>query len=201
MRAPDEKQPRTSADRRDYGEMLEAVVRDPGFRLEVARRSFAKSGNPLHVWQAIDVCIKHKREFPDWVIGYLGGCAERLLSNEARKTHDVRDVLRSAFGFRKPTRGPGNLLDPSSDQNRWLFAMAFAIKIKNGLKPSDALKSACEILPADKQHDEKTLRGWLLYIFEQKKWLGTNAEWKTVVRDYFGPWRGLIRKLFREIAP
>jgi hypothetical protein len=197
MRAPDEKK-RSRASANDYGEMFEAVSREPRFRLMLAQHFFAQSGNPVHVWEAIAVCIKHEREFPDWVVGYLGGCAERMLSDKARKVHDLRAVLRWVLDF-KPKPGRGNPLAFGSYRGNVLFALKFATEIKKGKKPSTALASASEVLDNDR-FDDKTLRGWLLEFFEQGTWLRTNAEWKNVVRSHFGGWRELLRELSREIA-
>ena len=41
------------------------------FRLDAARSNFERSGNPYHVWGAINFCAEHKIPFPPWVIAYL----------------------------------------------------------------------------------------------------------------------------------
>jgi hypothetical protein len=191
-----------STDLSHYIKALFAVLNDPDLRLKVQQGSFALNGNPIHAWEAIDICFEHKREFPDWLSAYLAGCAKRLLSDDVKEANDVRKVLPRVFGFRKTKRGPGNMLAARrNDYNRTPFALAFAVKINNGVKPSDALKRACEALDEDDNFDDKTLRGWVLDFFEQEKWLRSNAEWKSVVRNQFMGVARLVQEKYREIAP
>ena len=61
--------------------------------LKLARLSFERSNNPYFAWYAIDVCIKNKKPLPNWLIPYLAQCSERLLSNTARQTGDLRSRM------------------------------------------------------------------------------------------------------------
>jgi hypothetical protein len=170
MRAPDERRPRASAAHLRHRDvrlrkMFEVVRRDPDFKLDMLLHSLemslcASAYNPYYMWQALDVCLKHKKEFPDWLAAYLAQCIERMQSDRAKKTTDLREVLPWVFDFSKKS-GPGNLLNPDCDPDfgdKFSFALEFAIKIREGEKPSKALMSARdEVLDqerAEKNHRE-----------------------------------------------
>jgi hypothetical protein len=130
MRASDEKRPRAAATRLCHSEMFEVVRRDPDFQLDVLVHSIADTGNPYYAWQALSVCLEHKKEFPDWLAAYLEQCIERMKSDRARKACDLREVLPWVLGFSKKA-GPGNMLDPDRDPIvKPLFALKFAIKLE-----------------------------------------------------------------------
>jgi hypothetical protein len=166
----------------------EIVKDDPDFIIEGARAEFADTTNPYYAWLAVEVCVKHKKEIPDWLRDYLLRCAERMQS-DASKRRGLREVLPWVFGFSKKA-GPGNLLDPQRDGvDRMLLAIKFAIKIELGEKPSAALASACnetfDQMRADKIKD-KTLRSWLRAEFGGlKKFPRTNAEWRSIARNHY----------------
>jgi hypothetical protein len=204
MRPPDERRP--------LGEKYEIVRRDPDFRLDMFHSEFADTSNPYYAWQALGVCLKYKREIPDWLAAYLAQCIGRMGSDRAKTTRDLREALPWVLGFSKMKSGPGNLLDPDRDPyDKPLLALKFAIKIEQGEKPSTALINACD------QHldqaraekiDEKTLRSWLVKAFDLKKWPRTNAEWKPIVRKHYFVLKTLIeershqiRKQSRETPP
>ena len=107
MRAPDEKRPRASATRLRYREMFEVVTRDPDFLVDMFLCAMADTGNPYYAWQALSVCLKHKKEIPDWLAAYLEQCIERMESDRARKAGDLREVLPWALDFSKRA-GPGS---------------------------------------------------------------------------------------------
>jgi hypothetical protein len=115
----------------------EIVSNDPDFTIEGARGVFADTANPYFAWWALDVCLEHKKEIPDWLATYLMRCAERIKSDDAKKG-GLREVLPWVFGFSKKV-GPGNSLDPYRDSpDRMRLAIKFAIKIEQGEKPSAA---------------------------------------------------------------
>jgi hypothetical protein len=135
MRAPDGKGPNP------LHEMFEVVRHDPDFRVDMFLHALADTGNPYYAWQALGVCLKHKKEIgtkryelhvPEWLAAYLQQCIERMGSDRARKASDLREVLPWVFDFAKKA-GPGNLLDPDHDpDDKLLFAIKFAIKIEQG---------------------------------------------------------------------
>lgn len=178
---------------RDFFEMGK---QDP-LGLNVYFEAFVASGNPYYVWLAVEVCVKHEADFPDWLRGYLLHCSERMQSGKAKKG-DLHKVLPSVFGFQKKS-GPGSLLDPDKGAAgaaaRKAFAFRFATKVvQEGHKPSKALVSACNETLDQGRADkitEKTLRRWIEKEFGLKGWPRTAAEWdslKSVWRERFGPY-------------
>jgi hypothetical protein len=207
VRDPDEKRPRASANR--YGEMFEAVRRDPDFRLRMFLHALATSGNPYYAWQALGVCLEHKKEIPELLAGYLAQCIERMGSDRARQANDLREVLPWVFDFSKKA-GPGNLLDPDrpDPDDKELFALKFATKIEQGEKLSTALMSACEEVLGQERAEkiaEKTLKSWLVKVFDLKKWpsRATADDWKRITRQHFvigeAKKEALIEEHFRRI--
>jgi hypothetical protein len=204
MRAPDEKRPRASATRLRHSEMFAVVTRDPDFLLDMFFQAIADTGNPYYAWQALSVCLKHKKEIPDWLAAYLEQCIERMASNRARKAGDLREVLPWVLGFSKKA-GPGNMLDPDHDpEDKLLFAIKFAIKIELGEKLSTALTNACEEVLGQERAEkiaEKTLKSWLVKVFSLKKWpaRATADDWKRIAREHYGAEFALIEERFRRI--
>ena len=78
-----------------------ALTSDPDFLLDGYIGCWEETKNPYYAWEAINTCAKHKRQFPTWVVDYLAQCAERMLSNKARQSNDVRKILPSVLGFRQ----------------------------------------------------------------------------------------------------
>jgi hypothetical protein len=204
MRAPDEKRLPASATRLRYSEMFEAVMRDPDFRLEMFLHAMADTGNPYYAWQALGVCLKHKKEIPEWLAAYLGQCVERMGSDRARQASDLQRVLPWVFDFRKKS-GPGNLLDPDHDpDDKLMFALKFATKLEEGESPSAALKSAAEeVLGLERAEKiaDKTLKNWLVKVFDLKEWptRATADQWKRIAREHFGALKELLEERTRRI--
>jgi hypothetical protein len=147
-----------------------------------------RTGNPVHVWAAIEQCIWEKLEFPEWVTAYLLDTGRRMRSPEAQESTDLRVVLPKIIGFPPKSQRGRYPLRPYSDADdvRMDFACEFAAEIKNGAKPIDALHDSCRVLDlktGDKV-DDKTLRGWVKEFFELMKWPRTNAGWRLVIRNY-----------------
>ena len=122
---------------------LEVLVRDPDFTLDLFAQCFAADGNPYYAFMAIGICRKHGKQFPDWVNAYLDQVVERMESDEAKETDDLREVLPKIFGFPK-RRGPGKLLNPGNNNpNRYLFAMRFkSLLMQKGQEPKQAIANA-----------------------------------------------------------
>jgi hypothetical protein len=180
-------------------DIFEVWKNDP-LGLNVYFREFIVSGNPYFVWLAIEICVKHEKEFPSWLRRYLLQCAERIQSGEAKKG-DLRKCLPWVFGFVKDS-GPGNLLDPDKGADiaakRKRFAFHFAAEIAQGEKPSAAMADACnETLDQERADNitEKTLRSWVVKEFDLKRWPRTAAEWdsvKSVARERFTRYREFL---------
>jgi hypothetical protein len=201
MRAPDEKRPRASR----YREMAEAVKRDPDFRIDMFLHALAASGNPYYAWQALGVCIEHKKEIPEWLAAYLAQCIERIGSDRARQTSDLREVLPWVFDFTKKKAGPGNLLDPDYDpDDKQLLAINFAINLEEGEKLSTALEKAAEEVLGQERAEkiaDKTLKSWICKVFDLKEWpAGATADdWKRIAHEHYEANWALIEERFRRI--
>jgi hypothetical protein len=157
---------------------LVAFEREPAF----AHYGFQCTGNPYYAWWALNNCIKHKIEFPEWLIEYLGACAARMLSSEARAASDLREVLPSILGFPRK-RGPGKLLDPDADPRDTLsFACRFLREIAEGRELSDALKEAAVATNCEAT-DDKTLRHWIQENFGLKEWPRDRREFIEKTRE------------------
>jgi hypothetical protein len=192
-----------SLDSQKFSSKVEALLNSPDFMLEASFSGWEVTASPAYVWQAIDICRKHRRDFPDWVLDYLAACARRLLSNEARCSTDLRKVLPWALGF-PAKRGPGRPLDPDpAKADRLLFAVKFAIEIENGKKPAAAIKDACSAFDARVADsvDDKTLRRWLREEFDLTRTPRSATEWKDAARAKFGAFISLTETRFREILP
>ncbi len=74
-----------------------AKLRDWAARYSIdrARILFQKTGNAFHAWEAYRWARLNDRPVPDWVLGYLDGCAKAL--EEARPS-SAKHVAQ-AFGM------------------------------------------------------------------------------------------------------
>lgn len=173
--------------------LAEALGRDPEFMLPGMHLGFKENGNPSFAWMAIDLCLKSKIEFPDWLISYLAHCSERMLSDKAKEAREERDVLPWILGFAGVSR-PGNALDVDRDQHKKAFALAFAIRLDKGDDPPAARCNAYNDIfnreAADA--DDRTLQRWLLEVFGLKK---SPPDWKNVVDEYYRPFMRKYRDL------
>jgi hypothetical protein len=152
--------------------------------LDIARRNFESSGNPYHVWEAINFCDKHNIAFPPWAIAYLAQCSKRMKSNKAARERDLRKVLPWIFGFpKKEKSGPRKLLRPSLGQKRLNFVIEYAVQINKGESPVRARHNACNAVfdrgAADV--DDTTLSQWVLKAFNLKK---TPENWQQEARNF-----------------
>jgi hypothetical protein len=174
----------------------EALERDTDFMLGGAQLGLEETGNPYWAWYGVDLCIKAKKPFPDWLAAYLAQCADRLLSDRAKGARDLRKILPWALGFPNK-RGPGNPLDIGRDRHKRMFALAFAIQLDKGDDPSAARLNACNAMFEGKYAnvDDRTLQRWLLDVFGLKKAPPNVTEWKNVTNEYFEPYSLAIRDL------
>ena len=163
MRGPNSK---TTVHSPILGDTIETCLRDPEFRVEMFQSVFADTGNPYSAWEALDVCLKDKKEIPDWLADYLTQCTQRMLSDRAKRTGDIRKILPWVFDFTNNS-GPGYLLDPDKRDKDFLdrsrFALRFMTKIMQGDKPSTALMNARS--DQERGKDAKTLRSWIIKEF------------------------------------
>ena len=196
-------------------ELFEAMRHDPDFWLQGTLQELAHTGNPYFAWMAIQVCIEHGRQFPEWLLAYLGDCAERMLSDKAREGgRDIRKVLPWIFGFpnvfdpSQSKKGPGNLLNPEGDPDMLDFVLNFATRLERGEKLSAAVRNACNTAFSGKlaDVDDKTLRSWLRKCLGLKEEPPNADAWLDAAREYYcSIWEGLnewkkSRELFRDFV-
>jgi hypothetical protein len=180
----------------------EKFIPHPSVQLAASESLWNETHNPVHVWNAIEICTEQKQAFPAWVIAYLGETAKRMSSPQALEK-EFRDALPAILGF-PVKRGPPHPLRPFPEDDRMIFAMAFATKIGEGAKPIDALhNAAAEVLDLKKgdKIDDKTLRGWIKEYFELEVTPRNNAEYRAAIRSWLDRVWGPIEELFRESSP
>jgi hypothetical protein len=170
-----------------------AIVPDPDGLLRVLQELAAT--NPYWTWQAILVCRTHEKEFPKWVIDYLGRCAVRMILAD-RDDRDLRDKLLTIFDFPKKKPGPGNPLDPRDEAlkaaQKLQFAATFAVELFRVESPVQARRNAGDKVfgkAGDKEIDDRTLRKYLEEEFgslpaTKQKWQWVIARW---VNDMLPP--------------
>ena len=99
---------------------------------------------PYFTWWVIDLCVRNKKPFPDWVNGYLGQCARRMRPGK---------TLQEISGFPQGKPGPGGLFDQDREvireAGKGMFTVSFAIelrRLRQGETPFDARsKAAAEV--------------------------------------------------------
>ena len=169
--------------------------------LDILLRWFQKLaaiGGPYFTWWVIDLCERNKIPFPDWVNAYLGQCARRMTSDEAKQA-----TLQEIFGFPKKKPGPGGLFDQDREVTREagkrMFTLAFAIelrRLRQGETSYHARSRAAErvyknedmvkfIAPQTKDgtFDDKTLQRDLREQLQLKKLPRTVEGWIAVTDD------------------
>jgi hypothetical protein len=169
------------------------------------RAFWQDTGNPHYVWEAMDICAEHKRDFPDWVRGYLDQCARRMAdAAQSKASHDLRAILPHVLGF-PAKRGPGHPLRPDEgfEVEYMTPAIVFATEILKGCKATEALHSASKFLdqPLADTIDDKTLLAHIKKHFGVKKAPRTNADWKKLIEAWDRETFGGLRKEFRELTP
>jgi hypothetical protein len=192
-----------SPDLLTFSDRVTGLLRDPDFMLDVMIASWEETKNPYYAWYAIKICTKHKKQFPTWVVNYLADCANRMLSEKAKQSNDLRKILPSILGF-PANRGPGRPLDPDRDpDDKLMFALHFAIEIEKGKKPSVARRQASTFLSQSRSDkiDDKTLQRWLKDEFDLESAPRTITEWKSVMRAHYGSFYNLIQTRFRGTLP
>jgi hypothetical protein len=167
----------------DAKALIEKLRDDHAYVLAGMRVAVEEDRNPAYAWEVIDRCIKRKTDFPDWIRRYLAQCAERMLSDRAKEAREVRDVLPWALGFADVR---GNALDSHRDQDKYAFALAFAIRIDNGDTRPDARRNAYnEVFGPQDDVDDRTLQRWLHKVFGLKK-KPSVADWYNAITEFYG---------------
>jgi hypothetical protein len=186
-----------------FAQFVDACASDPNFLLAACREAWQETKNPLHVWHAIDICARHKCDYPEWIRDYLALCAKRLMEEAKSKAPRIsRTIFSKMFGF-STKRGRGHPLRLDGDDDYMIAAWAFAGKIAKGNKPSDALRDASRVL--DKRLydkiDDKTLLSHIKKYFGVKKAPRTNGEWKRLIDSWYLENFGPLEKIFGQLPP
>ena len=179
-------------------------------------QELAATHGPHFTWWAIQDCIKHKEPFPTWVMDYLGGCADRMMSDhtdkkakrarsgKAKRTIVPRDRLLTIFDFPKQKKpGPGSPVDPRDvarkATRKVYFAIQFAVLLKLGQDPAKARKNAgFDVFGKDKDMDDRTLRKYLREEFQKPRLPVTKPEWEPVIARYYNDVMAGKRTLFSD---
>jgi len=150
-------------------------------------KKLAESYGPHFTWWAIQICVRDKKPFPDWITAYLGRCANRIVSGKVNQARTRKSVLE-IFDFPKKKPGPGG---PREEVLKALFAFDFGLRLLQGQEgeednPVAARKNAgIEFLP---DTDDRSLQRYLRQQFR----LGdlplpeTTEEWRPVLYRHVG---------------
>jgi hypothetical protein len=185
-----------------FARFFDACASNPNLLLAACYDNWQDTKNPSHMWHAIDICARHKCDFPDWIREYLGLCAKRMMAEaQSKASKDLRAILPKVLGF-PAKRGRGHPLRPDGSEDYMTVAWAFAGEIAKGRKPSDALSNASKVLhkTLGDKIDYKTLLGHIKKHFDLKKAPRTNAEWKKAISNWYLENFGPLEKIFRELS-
>jgi len=183
--------------------LAQTVAPDVDRYLDLLQK-LATARGPYFAFEAIRLCKKHKKPFPAWITDYLGECADRMLSDKARRASDVRKTLLWIFGFPKKKPGPGGLFDQDygllKEMLRPLFALIFAVQLYQGEKDlvkarRNAGDGVDEVygLISGKTIDDRTLQRILLEQFQLKHLPLTAEEWMPVLDRHL---LAIVERLF-----
>jgi hypothetical protein len=99
------------------------------------RLCYQETGNPLYVWEAINLCTEHKSEQPEWIIEYLNMASQNLLEiAKEGKDKGTSETIRDALNLNS---GPGpdfftNYVTTETHIKVYLLAPKIKKKIKAG---------------------------------------------------------------------
>lgn len=85
-------------------------VDDNSELVEVERRCFKETGNPMHAWAAFRLARVVGSPIPDWVLKYLDQCSRELLSLSSHSSaqgtgKDLGPAIAKTFGLASKGRG------------------------------------------------------------------------------------------------
>jgi hypothetical protein len=109
-------------------------VKRVDYQLELERRAYAVTKNPLHAWAAYAIARRGQREIPEWVLVYLDKAQRGLMFNvqdafEKRGTmENLGPLIARAFGMASP--GKGTPLD--FEKNWWRHGLAVRTFLARG---------------------------------------------------------------------
>jgi hypothetical protein len=175
----------------------------PESRLTFLYISWKDSGNPFHVWLAIDLCVKEQLGVAPWIRNYLAECAERMMREaRSKKSQDLRKILPGALGF-PAKRGPGHPLRPNVTESEQLLALAalkFANAIQKGCKPKKALDHASMTLEESIAYkvNKKILLGHIKRFLGVETAPRSHSAWKPLISVWYAQVLRPLESEFRE---
>jgi hypothetical protein len=125
-----------------------------------------------------------------------------MLSDEAKQSSDLREILPRLLLFPKRKSGPGHPLGPDGRPgDRTIFTIKFLCKLEDNreCEPSEALEKIRDEMDtsvADK--DDKTHWRWLIEELGLTKRPKTNAEWRAAGRAHYVSTYAGVDEAYRE---
>ena len=114
---------------------VRTLLNQPSFQVRMALAGWHTHNNPVYIWQALGICIKHDMALPTAALDYLAATSRRM--HKARATKDLRSALLGIIGFPAKGPGPGRPLDPdSTDPDRLDLAILFGIELEGDARIS-----------------------------------------------------------------
>jgi hypothetical protein len=120
--------------------------------IEVERRYFVETHNPMHVWTAYSLARCNAAPIPDWVLHYFDHSARELLklSFETRETggENMGPKLARSLGF--TSGGPGSGLSNYQNMEWIVYGMHVRARIAQGSKEYIAIEDVSKQLAVHK---------------------------------------------------
>jgi hypothetical protein len=122
-------------------EAVEAFRGGMDHKKAVAKKLYEITGNPLHVWNAYQVCRVARLGVPDWVLSYFDGVAKRLLQPAKRGGKLSKSAIGKALGM----NAPGREFREFSETPEWAdIAYDVWQQLKGGDKETYAIEAVAE---------------------------------------------------------
>ncbi|MEQ8813553.1 MAG: hypothetical protein RLO51_16780 [Thalassobaculum sp.] len=132
--------------------------------IEVERRCYQETGNPLHVWAAYGLARVVKTPPPEWVLAYFDGVGRNLFTVAAvhlnGKAANVPAEIMVALGMKPPGKsGSGTAF--SRYHKDWL---SFGMNVRARMQSGEQQTYAIEEVAKQSGVSEKLVRdGWKRY--------------------------------------
>lgn len=133
--------------------------------IEVERRAFFETSNPMHVWAAFRYAAVAKAETPDWVRGYLDLVSKRILALSAEAHKQTEQPKRNAkvddFG---PRLAAAMMMKGSHLTGYHSDWIAYGMNVRHRMHSGDQETYAIESVARDASVSISTVRrGWKRY--------------------------------------
>jgi hypothetical protein len=122
-------------------EAVEAFRGGMDHKTAVAKKLYEITGNPLHVWNAYQVCRVARLGVPHWVLSYFDGVAKRLFQPAKRGGKLSKSAIGKALGM----NAPGREFREFSETPEWAdIAYDVWQQLKGGDKETYAIEAVAE---------------------------------------------------------